>query len=273
MATQPPVIRHDTTMPADDLLGAAIEELYSLDPQCFIERRDELATRARRDGDASTARAIGALRRPTKAAWVINRLVRQAPAVGSGLAQLGVQLREAQRSLDGARLRELTRQRRTMIDEATRQALAGQAAPSATLRNEVASTLEAGLADPEVAERLGAGTLVRSAVWSGFGESGTALSAVPPSGAPSPRRRQAAGAATAAATASAAAAAADALAKADEALHSAAAAEREQEEQVGLLADQLADARRRLNEARLRARRARARQQQAQRSVDRPRAR
>lgn len=286
-------------MPGDDALSAAIEELYSLDPQSFTARRGELATRARQIGDGTTARAISGLRRPTRAAWIINRLVRDAPGVASGLAELGAQLREAQRSLDGTRLRQLTQQRRRMIDAASRQALAGQAAPSAALRHEVASTLEAGLADPDVAERLSTGTLVRSAEWSGFGDSAPTLSAVPTSGphrpppaaSPAANRtvatkspRTASPAANHAAPTQVraeprqqeqkqarAAATTSALAEANEELHSATAAELKQVEKVRLLTEQLSDARRRLDEARLSTRQARARQREAERRLDRTR--
>jgi hypothetical protein len=294
-------VRHDRTMPGKDALSAAIEDLYSHDPESFVDRRGALANRARQDGDTKAAHAITGLRRPTKAAWIINRLVRAEPEIAAGLAELGAQLRKAQRAFDGARLRQLTHLRRQMIDSAIRHAFAGQAAPSASLRHEVASTLEAGLADPDVAEQLRSGTLVRSAEWSGFGEAAHPLSAVltqrPGSGsrptsaqqnrAASTQRPGRASLTSTRATqtvaraeqrqqqapqfAAAAAAAADALAAADTELDSAAAAEQEQDEKVGVLTAQLADARLRLNEARLRVRAARSRQRQAQRRLERAR--
>jgi len=259
-------------VPGDDGCDAAIEELYSLDPEGFLARRRALAARARQDGDAKTARAISALRRPTKAAWIINRLVRAQPDVAVGLAELGTRLRTAHRSLDGTALRQLTVQRRTIIDAAVRHAFAlnGPAAPSASLRQEVAATLEAALADPEVAERLSAATLVRAEHWSGFGDSMPALSAVPParprgsaakppataSSAPQTRQRKAA-------------ATAEAVAQANRELRSAVAAEHDQDERVAMLVAQLADARRRQDEARLRTRQAKARQRDVHRRSDR----
>jgi hypothetical protein len=294
-------VRHDEAMPGDDALNDAIDELYSADPDNFVKRRDVLAGQARQGGDPKTASAIRALRRPTKAAWLINRLVRTDPDVAAGLADLANKLRGAQRTLDGPLLRELTQQRRTLIERTIRQAvnLSGQADSAATLRQEVASTLEAALADPEVAEQLATGTLVRSAEWSGFGDSAPTLSAVPPLPAAEPtsptKRSGAATAGGAAKTSGKAPAAAKraeptevsaaqrrqervtqaeaALAAASDELDAATQAEREQDGNVEQLVEQLADARRRLDEARLGTRQAKARQREAQRRLERARAR
>jgi hypothetical protein len=280
-------------MPGDDALTEAIDELYSADPDDFVKRRGALASQARQDGDPRTATAITALRRPTKAAWLVNRLVRTDPDVASGLAELAKNLRDAQRTLDGTQLRELTQQRRKLIDRAIRQAfnLSGQPESAAALRQEVASTLEAALADPDVAEQLATGTLVRSAEWSGFGDSTPTLSAVPPLRAveakSSPKRS---GVTKTSSKAPAEAKRAEptevsgarrrqervaqaeqALAAASDELAAAAAVEREQDDKLGQLAEQLADARRRLDEARLNTRQAKSRQREAQRRLDRAR--
>ena len=282
-------------MPADDPLTRAVDELYSADPDDFVRRRGELAGRARSDGDPKAATAITALRRPTKAAWLINRLVRTEPDVASSLAELATRLRDAQRTLDGPQLRELTQQRRKLIDRSIRQAfnLSGQAESAAALRQEVASTLEAALADPAVAEQLASGSLVRSAEWSGFGDSTPTLTAVPPLPVAEPRRpRKRSAAPTTSGKAGAtkrsasseptelssvkrrqerATQAQQALATATDALDAAEEAERERDGQVALLVEQLAEARRRLDDARLGTRRAKAKQREAQRRLDRTR--
>jgi hypothetical protein len=147
-----------------DLLQEAVGELYSADPDEFVARRGELAARARTAGDAALAKRIGALRKPTRSAWVVNRLVRADPSVAEQLETLGAELRAAQQSFDGPALRELSRQRRQLIDALARQAftVSGQQAPPASLREEVVSTLGAALADPQVAEELRAGALARA---------------------------------------------------------------------------------------------------------------
>src|ERR1035437_2934299 len=154
-----------------DLQQEAIAELYSCDPGEFIERRGGLAARARAAGDAALAKKIAGLRKPTRSAWILNQLVRSAPDVTSRLAMLGDELRAAQRSLEGAAIRELSLRRRQLIDALTRQAftLSGQLSPAPMLKEEVTATLTAALADPQIIELLQAGALDRAARRDGFG--------------------------------------------------------------------------------------------------------
>jgi hypothetical protein len=158
----------------DDLLPVAVAELYSSDPDEFIRRRGILAAHARKAGVPTAAKQISGLRKPTRSAWTVNKLVRAVPGVTAQLAELGEQLRAAQTSLDGAAIRDLSLQRRQLIDALTRKAfkVSGQHSPPAALREEVAATLGAALADPRVAERLQAGALERAARSDGFGTAG-----------------------------------------------------------------------------------------------------
>jgi len=172
---------------ADDLVQQAIDELYSVDPDEFTQRRSALAAQARTT-DKTVARDIAALRKPTRSAYALNRLVRSDPEVAARLAELGDDLRSAQESLDGARMRELSTLRRGMVEELADQAFraTGQPASAAGLREEVVSTLNAAVADDSVVAQLGSGTLLRPARWDGFGfASPPELSVVRP---PSPRR-------------------------------------------------------------------------------------
>jgi hypothetical protein len=77
-------------------------------------------------------------------------------------------------------MRELSKERRRLIDGLVERAFdtTAQTDPSAALREEVTATLEAALADPDVAGQLEAGTLLRAVRWSGFGAGGPALTAV-----------------------------------------------------------------------------------------------
>ena len=151
------------------LAREAAAELYAGDPAEFIRRRGELAARARASGDAAAARAITGLRKPTRAAWVVNRLVRDDPGAAARLAELGAGLQQAGHALDGGRLRELSRQRRELIAALTRQALAGLPDAPGALQEEVAATLSAAVTDPQVAAELAAGALVRPVERAGFG--------------------------------------------------------------------------------------------------------
>ena len=154
-----------------DRAAAAVDELYGADPQSFTERRAELSAAARDAGDRAAAKAIAALRRPTRAAWVVNLLARTDPSGPAKLAELGAALRAAQEAGHGPRLRELSAARGALVDALSGQALslAGVAEPPPALRLEVSQTLTAALADPGVAADFAAGTLTRSVQWSGFG--------------------------------------------------------------------------------------------------------
>jgi hypothetical protein len=155
-----------------DLLSEAAAELYAAGPDAFVARRGELAARAREAGDAAAARKIAALHKPTRSAWLVNQLSRAAPQAADQLAGLGGQLRAAQDSLDGAAIRDLSRQRRELLDELTRQvfAVAGLRQPPAALRDEVTGTLGAAITDPEVAAGLRAGTLTKAVQRAGLGD-------------------------------------------------------------------------------------------------------
>ena len=154
-----------------DRVAAAVEELYGADPQAFTERRAELAAAARSAGDREGAKAIGALRRPTRAAWVVNHLARSDPSAPAKLAELATALRAAQQAGHGPRLRELSAARGALVDALTSQALSAAGVPDAppSLRAEVTDTLTAAVADPDVAAGFASGTLTRAMQWSGFG--------------------------------------------------------------------------------------------------------
>ncbi len=156
---------------ADDRVATAAAELYGGEPEAFTDRRKELAAEAKAAGDKSAAAAIAALRKPTRAAWVVNRLARAEPDAPARLAALADALRAAEQAKDGPRLRELSAERGSLIDALTAQALAaaGIPDPPSGLRDEVVATLTAALADPGTAAEFAAGTLTKAAHWSGFG--------------------------------------------------------------------------------------------------------
>jgi hypothetical protein len=250
-----------------DLLEDAKAELYEADPDGFTARRQELADGAREAGQPAVAKQIAGLRKPTRSAWVVNRLVRSDPEVRSRLDALGADLREA---ADGARLRELTTARSRLVDELTRAALAGLPAPPAALREEVTATLDAAIADPGVAGRLG--TLARAEKYAGFGP--MSFAAAPPAPTEPAPVRKAKDPAEAAAEREARRQekifeAERGLAEADRSLQAALATEHDLEDTVRGLEAELADARQRLAEARRQSYRAESRQQRATRELDR----
>ncbi|MEV3961491.1 hypothetical protein AB0M34_11410 [Nocardia sp. NPDC050193] len=154
-------------------LGEVAADLYGLAPAEFVAARDARAGAAKKSGDRELAAAITALRKPTVAAWAVNTLVRAAPREVDALLRLGAELRTAQRQLSGARLRELTRQRRQVVDALAERAgrvAAGQGRPvSEPVLRQVSETLTAALADSDIAEQVRAGTLATAQSYAGFG--------------------------------------------------------------------------------------------------------
>jgi len=160
---------------------ADIDTLYGVPPEEFMALRKELVAAAKKRGDADAAKAIGAARRPTAAAWVVNLLVRHDPTARPRLSELTEALRAAHSAMDGSRIRELTSTQRKLLDTLVRAGLAaaGYADATAALRNDVTDTLQAAIADPDVSARLG--RLEKAERWSGFGDFGEASALVTPS--------------------------------------------------------------------------------------------
>lgn len=173
---------NDDGVSGTDFVGEATTELYGSDPEGFTERRAALAAQARAAGDRPAAKEIAGLRKPTRPAWMINQLVRADPGLAGRLVQLGDELRAAAAALDGARIRELSQERRRLVDSLIRQALqhAGEEAPSAALREDLTATFGAAVADPQVAQELAAGTLLRPVHRADFSPGLPGLTLVPP---------------------------------------------------------------------------------------------
>ncbi|MGW2102861.1 hypothetical protein ACWCPX_35295 [Streptomyces olivaceoviridis] len=146
-------------------LDAVADELYGLRPEEFVAARDRRVRDAREAGDQALAKEIGALRRPSLAAWVSNLLVRRQPEEVQPLLGLGEELRRAHRELNGSQLRRLARRQNEVIGALGRQArqLAAQAGHPVGegVQREVEGTLHAALADPEAAREWAAGRLVK----------------------------------------------------------------------------------------------------------------
>jgi hypothetical protein len=151
---------------ADDL-----DALYAAKLADFTPLRTKLAAEAKKRGDAEAAKQISAARKPTTAAHVVNILVLNDPTVRGRLTDLGERLRAAHAGMDGRVIRELTTEQRRLIDELARAAFEqAELNATAALRDDVTATLQAAIADPDVAARLG--RLTKAEQWSGFGEFG-----------------------------------------------------------------------------------------------------
>src|SRR3984893_3378790 len=149
-----------------------LDELYEVRLDEFTALRTKLAAAAKQRGDADAAKQISAARKPTAAAWVVNRLGLRDQDIRTRLAALGERLRDAHTAMDGDRIRALSAEQRRLVEDVARAAFeeAELADPSAALRHDVTGTMQAAIADPDVAARLG--RLTKAERWSGFGEFG-----------------------------------------------------------------------------------------------------
>lgn len=154
------------------MADAELDELFAAKPEDFTALRTKLAAAAKGRGDADAAKQIAAMRKPTTAAWVVNRLVVGDKSVKERVDDLRERLRAAHAEMDGERIRGLTAEQRRLVDELAKAGFseASLADPPAALRDDVVGTLQAAVADPDVAARLG--RLAKAERWSGFGDFG-----------------------------------------------------------------------------------------------------
>jgi len=155
-----------------------VRELYRSAPEGFIAARDILAKRLRDDGRDADAAEVKKLRRPTVAAWSLDRLADLAPDGIEALLEAGAELARAQRATlsgrDPRALREATARRRDLVVELSETAAdalrdAGRS-PDPHLED-IRGTLEAASVDEEIGERLRTGTIERTSRPSaGFGD-------------------------------------------------------------------------------------------------------
>ena len=152
-----------------------IRRMYEAPPEGFVAARSAAIADAKKAGDKIAVKRLTALRKPTVAAWLVNLLALRRPELIDQLVELAEGLRTAQRTLQGDELRELSTQRRqivsALVNEARKLAVAEDRGLAGKLPlGEVEATLTAALAEPEIAEQVRSGRLVRAASYAGFGE-------------------------------------------------------------------------------------------------------
>jgi hypothetical protein len=158
---------------SEDPLLEVAQALYGLNHEEFTPVRDARAKELKNsDPDLSTR--VRALRKPSLAAWVVNRWARREPEQVEQILSVGAALREAQAGLDGPELRALTKQRRQLTSAVTGRAreLAGESGKRITdaVAEQVEATLTAGLVDARAADAVRAGLLVTALATTGLGE-------------------------------------------------------------------------------------------------------
>jgi hypothetical protein len=172
-------------------LSAATDELYGVAPEEFVATRKRLASEAKKAGDAGLAKRIGALRRPTLAAWAVNQLARSASTELGWLFDVGAHLRSAWES--GTHMGGMDQRRSEVVNHLVRTARSLAAKAGRPLREqalrEVEETLHAATMDPEVAGEVGSGRLTQPRSHVGFGPVG-GLAGQPPPPRPDEERQR-----------------------------------------------------------------------------------
>ena len=128
-------------------LEAEIDALHALPPARFVAERNALASRLQTAGDRDAAARVRALRRPTAAAALVNRLRLSERDAFEAFLAAHAAMRAAHQRGDPAELRDATRARREALRALVRKGEAaareaGQAAPPEILKK-VSDTLEA----------------------------------------------------------------------------------------------------------------------------------
>jgi hypothetical protein len=166
--------RHRTN--PDRALDGALEELYSARPEEFVETRKRLARQLREGGERAAAQKVQEARKPSVAAWAVNRLVRDFPKEIRNLEKAGVALRKTQVRIiqvgDPGDMQAQLAEARDLVarlTRAARQLLRDEGGASDTTLARVSETLMASLADESRAEQLVQGRLVKEMEPSGFG--------------------------------------------------------------------------------------------------------
>ena len=160
------------------MIAPEVRELYRNDPEGFIAARDALVKRLRDEGRDEDAAEVKKLRRPTVAAWALDRLAYEAADEVDELLAAGADLARAQRATlsgrDPQALRDATTRRRELVARLGQTAAgvfrdAGRSADAHL--EDIRGTLEAASLDEDVAQRLRNGMLDRTVQPSaGFGD-------------------------------------------------------------------------------------------------------
>lgn len=151
-----------------------VDELYSLPPEEFTTRRNELAKELRSDGRRDEAEEVGRLAKPTLPAWVVNQLARSHRREVDLLLDAGHRLRRVQAGGRSTRdqLDDAVRSERDALQRllaAAREILAERGSQSSSsVLERVSRTLRAASASDEGRELLARGRLTAELEASGF---------------------------------------------------------------------------------------------------------
>ena len=163
-----------------------LDELFHGPLEDFTSARNELAKSLRSDGNAEQADWVKGLQKPSRAAWLVNQLSARKPTDVGRLLKAGKDLRAAQEdmlsgSADRAKLREAGSAEQKAIDSLleTAEPIGREHGVGSQVLTRVEETLRAASSDPEVAEAIEKGRLVREQRASGIGMVGSVTPRAP----------------------------------------------------------------------------------------------
>ena len=175
----------------------APEDLYGLPLEEFTPARDALAKELKAAGRRDEAAEVKSLRKPSVAAWALNRAARDHPDAVERLRAAGADLRAAQEAVlrgdapappgmsgDAGRLRDAGRALAEEVDQAAGLAAdalraAGRPA-SAAQQEKIVATLRTAAVDDEAGDVLARGVLVEELEPTGFSLLGAGSGTVSP---------------------------------------------------------------------------------------------
>ena len=162
-------------MPGDDS-APDVADLYIIPLDEFTVARDRLAQQLKAEGDADEAKRVAKLRKPSVAAWALNRAAQSHPELVVSLVDSHKMLRQA-----GSRqaVEEASVTRRQAVAALTDAAMTELDKGSLQTRDRINRTLLAVATDAEGEANLTAGTLVRELEPSGGGWGEMELPPVP----------------------------------------------------------------------------------------------
>jgi hypothetical protein len=140
----------------------ALDAIYAGPQDDFIRGRDALAKELRAAGDNAGAKAVKRLRKPSKAAWVLNAFALEEPEAVERYLGLAGELRKASSGrVDANRLRELAREEGELLEEIVAGAGRLSRGVSAATLDRVRETLQAAQVDDELRQRVASGRVER----------------------------------------------------------------------------------------------------------------
>ncbi|MGH2957696.1 MAG: hypothetical protein ACRDL6_11965 [Solirubrobacterales bacterium] len=167
----------------------ALGRLYHGPFESFTSERNALAKRLRDDGEGEAAEWVKGLRKPTRAAWLVNQLAERKPTEVKKLLEVGEALRRGQEemmagSTDREALRDAAKREQKAVDSLLRtaEAIGREHRAGSQILDRVGETLQAASSDPEVAKAIELGRLERERRAASLGLVGAAIAPAPSKG-------------------------------------------------------------------------------------------